>query len=61
MSTLLIERAHCVATQDDAGSELADASVFVRDGWIEAVLPASSWVATQWARSISRVDMVNSG
>ncbi|MEY2661291.1 MAG: hypothetical protein RLZZ123_2463, partial [Pseudomonadota bacterium] len=42
MSTLLIERARCVATQDDAGTELADASVFIRDGWIEAVCPAGT-------------------
>ena len=39
MSTLLIERAHCLATQDDAGQELKDASVWVCDGRIEAVLP----------------------
>lgn len=42
MSTLLIERARCLATQDDAGTELADASVLVRDGWIEALLPAGT-------------------
>ncbi len=42
MSTLLIEQARCVATQDDSGTELAGASVFVRDGLIEAVLPGGT-------------------
>lgn len=45
MPTLLIERANCLATQDDAGTELRDASVWVRDGWIESVLPAGSDLA----------------
>lgn len=40
MRTLLIRGAECVATQDDAGRELRDASVFVRGNRIEAVGPA---------------------
>jgi cytosine/adenosine deaminase-related metal-dependent hydrolase len=42
MTRLLIENARCIATQDDAGSEWPDASIWVRDGWIEAVLPAGT-------------------
>jgi 8-oxoguanine deaminase len=56
MSTLLIERAHCVATQDDAGTELADASVFVRDGWIEAVLPAGTDLRPYREQADERID-----
>ena len=42
MTTLLIHRAACIATQDDARSELKDASLFLRDGFIEQVLSAGS-------------------
>ena len=42
MTTLLIRNAQCVATFDDARSELQDASVLVRDGRIEAIGPAST-------------------
>jgi 8-oxoguanine deaminase len=37
MSTLLIRNADCVATFDDARTELRGASVFVRDNFIEAI------------------------
>ena len=40
MSTLLIHHIHTLATQDDAQTELRDASVFVRDHRIEWVGPA---------------------
>ena len=40
MTTLLIDRARCIATQDDAGTELKDASLLVRDGLIERIIPA---------------------
>jgi len=40
MSTLLIRNATCVATFDDARSELRNASVLVRDNVIEALGPA---------------------
>jgi 8-oxoguanine deaminase len=56
MSTLLIERARCVATQDDAGRELADGSVFVRDGRIEAVLPAGADLAPYRAKADECID-----
>lgn len=41
MATLLIRNANAVATFDDAGRELRDASVFVRDNVIEWVGPAA--------------------
>ncbi|RZI90059.1 MAG: 8-oxoguanine deaminase, partial [Variovorax sp.] len=41
MTTLLIRHADRVATFDDARSELASASVFVRDNLIEAIGPAA--------------------
>jgi len=35
MSTLLIHQAHCIATQDDAQTELPGGSLLIRDGRIE--------------------------
>ena len=40
MTTLLIHNAHTIATLNDAGDELRNASVFVRDNSIEAIGPA---------------------
>ena len=40
MTTLLIHRARCIATQDDANTELKDASLLLRDGRIERIIPA---------------------
>ena len=37
MSTLLIKNAQCIATMDDVGTELRDASIFIRDNLIEAI------------------------
>lgn len=42
MSTLFIKGAHCVATQDDARTELPGGSILVRNGFIEQVLPAGA-------------------
>jgi cytosine/adenosine deaminase-related metal-dependent hydrolase len=42
MTTLLIRGAQCVATFDDARTELRDASVLVRDNRIEAIGAASA-------------------
>ena len=44
MSTLLIRNAHCIATQDAQGSELRNASIFVRDHQIVAIGPAAAEV-----------------
>jgi len=41
MTTLLIHRARCIATQDDANTELKDASLLIRDGRIERIITAS--------------------
>lgn len=56
MTTLLIEHARCVATQDDASTELTDASVWVRDGRIEAVLPCGTDLAPYRAQATERID-----
>ena len=42
MTTLLIHNAHTIATLNDAGDELRNASIFVRDYCIEAIGPADS-------------------
>ena len=41
MTTLLIHRARCIATMDDANTELNDASLLIRDGRIERIIPAT--------------------
>ena len=41
MSTLLIHNALCIATLDDAGTELADASIFIRNNLIEHIGPTA--------------------
>jgi cytosine/adenosine deaminase-related metal-dependent hydrolase len=46
MSTLLIRNAQTIATQDDSQTELHNASVFVRDQWIEAIGPAEDLPTT---------------
>ena len=40
MPTLLIHRARCIATQDDANTELHDASLLLKGGRIERIIPA---------------------
>ena len=40
MTTLLIHRARCIATQDDDKTELNDASLLLREGRIERIIPA---------------------
>ena len=56
MTTLLIEHARCVATQDDDSNELADASVWIRDGRIEAVLPSGTDLGPYRAQATERID-----
>ena len=41
MTSLLIHRARCIATQDDAQTELKDASLLIRDGRIQRIIAAS--------------------
>jgi N-acetylglucosamine-6-phosphate deacetylase len=40
MTTLLIHRARCIALMDDANTELNDASLLLKDGRIERIIPA---------------------
>ena len=42
MTTLLIHNAHTIATLNDAGDELRNASIYVKDNRIEAIGPAAS-------------------
>jgi 8-oxoguanine deaminase len=42
MTTLLIHNAHTIATQDDARTELRNASLFIRHNRIEAIGPVSA-------------------
>jgi 8-oxoguanine deaminase len=42
LKTLLIHDAQCIATLDDAGTELRDASIFIRGNLIEYVGPAQA-------------------
>ena len=46
MATLLIHNAHTIATQDDARTELRNASILVRDGLIAAIGPADALAQT---------------
>jgi 8-oxoguanine deaminase len=46
MTTLLIHNAHTIATLNDAGDELKNASIFVRDNLIEAIGPAHALPST---------------
>ncbi len=41
MTTLLIRNAHTIATLNDLGDELCNASIFIRDNVIEAIGPAA--------------------
>ena len=41
MTTLLIHRARCIATMEDANTELNDASLLIRDGRIERIITAN--------------------
>jgi cytosine/adenosine deaminase-related metal-dependent hydrolase len=47
---LMLSHADVLATQDDAGTELRDAAVLIRDGWIERVgtdAELRAWIAEQ--------------
>jgi cytosine/adenosine deaminase-related metal-dependent hydrolase len=46
MTTLLIHNAHTIATLNDAGDELKNASIFVRNKLIEAIGPAHTLPST---------------
>ncbi len=46
MTTLLIHNAHTIATLNDAGDELSNASIYVRNNSIEAIGPAHALPST---------------
>jgi len=54
MPSLLIHQAQCIATQDDAGTEWHDASIWVCDGRIQAVVNAAE-VPAEWLSSADEV------
>ena len=54
MTTLLIQNAHCVATQNDTADEWLGGSVLVRDGVIERVFAAGTDLAP-WQASADEV------
>jgi cupin superfamily acireductone dioxygenase involved in methionine salvage len=58
MTTLLIHRARCIATQDDANTELKDASILIRNGRIERIIPASENTDDQVSALLTQVDEV---
>jgi cytosine/adenosine deaminase-related metal-dependent hydrolase len=58
MTTLLIHRARCIATQDDAHTELKDASLLIRNGRIERIIPASENTDAQISALLTQVDEV---
>jgi 8-oxoguanine deaminase len=47
MKTMLIHNASCIATMDDAGCELRDASILIRGHQIEAIGPAAQFQTTE--------------
>ena len=46
MTTLLIHNAHTIATLNDAGDELSNASIYIRNNCIEAIGPAHALPST---------------
>ena len=58
MTTLLIHRARCIATQDDANTELNDASLLLRDGRIERIISAGENTDAEISELLTQVDEV---
>jgi cytosine/adenosine deaminase-related metal-dependent hydrolase len=54
MTTLLIHNAKCIATQNDTQDELKDASILIKDGLIERIIPASQSVS-ELVKSVDEV------
>jgi cytosine/adenosine deaminase-related metal-dependent hydrolase len=59
MKTLLIHRAHCVATQDDQQTELPGASVWIEDGWIRRILTKEKSTEELLARADEVIEAKN--
>jgi 8-oxoguanine deaminase len=58
MTTLLIHRARCIATQDDANTELNDASLLLKGGRIERIIPAGENTDAEISELLTQVDEV---
>ena len=60
MTTLLIHRANCIATQNDSNTELRDASILIEDGVIKKIFTASGDVnqLQQLSQLLQSVDEV---
>lgn len=58
MPTLLIHRARCIATQDDANTELNDASLLLKDGRIERIIPVGENTDAEISELLKQVDEV---
>lgn len=54
MTTLPIHRARCIATLDDTQAELKDASLLIRDGRIQRIVPATENTDARLTRRKSR-------
>ncbi|PQA84507.1 8-oxoguanine deaminase [Limnohabitans sp. TS-CS-82] len=58
MTTLLIHRARCIALMDDANTELNDASLLLKDGRIERIIPAGDNTDAEISELLKQVDEV---
>jgi cytosine/adenosine deaminase-related metal-dependent hydrolase len=58
MTTLLIHRARCIALLDDANTELNDASLLLKDGRIERIIPADENTDADISELLKHVDEV---
>jgi cytosine/adenosine deaminase-related metal-dependent hydrolase len=58
MTTLLIHRARCIATMDDAQTEMNDASLLLKDGRIERIIPAGENTDAELSELLRQVDEV---
>ena len=58
MTTLLIHRARCIATMDDAQTEMNDASLLLKDGRIERIIPAGENTDAELNELLRQVDEV---
>jgi cytosine/adenosine deaminase-related metal-dependent hydrolase len=58
MTTLLIHRAHCIATMDDAQTEMNGASLLLKEGRIERIFPAGENSDAELNKLLQQVDEV---
>jgi len=58
MTTLLIHRAHCIATMDDAQTEMNGASLLLKEGRIERIIPAGENSDAELNKLLQQVDEV---